>query len=393
MFGRRFTLFRLMGFAVRVDASWALLAVLVVWTLARGFFPLSSPGLSVGTYWWMGILGALGLFASIVLHEFAHAYVARRYGIPMKGITLFIFGGVAEMDREPPNPTAELRMAIAGPLTSVAIGVFSYILYAASAAYSPTAWASVLWYLAFINILLAVFNMLPAFPLDGGRVLRAFLWGRRNDLRSATRTASKWGSGFGAGLIVLGLLSVLSGNFIGGLWWFLIGMFLRSASQVSYKQVELREALAGEPVSRFVQPAEAVVPPNASLQDLMDFYFYRYYRNVYPVVEADRLVGCVDVRKLKEVPRETWNDRRVTEIAESCGEGNVIRSNADAMDALTRMTRSGRSWLMVADQGRLAGIVSLRDLMNYVVVKLDLDGPDAAAAREAVEPAEMPGRR
>ncbi len=392
MFGKRVTLFKLLGFSVRVDASWLILAVLIVWTLAAGYFPLQYPGLPVGSYWWMGVAGALGLFVSIVLHEFAHALVARRYGIPMKGITLFIFGGVAEMDDEPPDAKSEFRMAVAGPATSVAIAIVCYGAYIAIAPVTLF-WSAVLSYLAFINILLAVFNMLPAFPLDGGRVLRAYLWGRRKDLRSATRTASKLGAGFGAALIVLGVLSVITGNFIGGMWWALIGLFLRGASKMSYRQLEIRQALEGEPVSRFMRQPEVTVPPSTSLQDLMDQYFHHYYLSVFPVTQGSQIMGCVDVRQLKTVPRSEWDIHRVSELTEPCDGANTISPDTDAIDALTRMTRGGRSWLLVAEHDHLEGMVTLRDLLKYVAIHLDLDGLEETELRHMADSVEEPALR
>ena len=213
MFGKRITIFKLLGFEVRIDASWLIIASLVVWTLATGYFPFQTPGLPGGTYWWMAIAGAVGLFASIIIHEFAHSVIARREGIPMKGITLFIFGGVAEMKDEPPSAGTEFRMAIAGPIMSVFVGTCCYAIYLLGTQRGlPAASLAVFSYLAFINIALAVFNMLPAFPLDGGRVLRAYLWNRSHNLRRATRFVSRLGAGFGTGFIVLGLFSVFIGN-------------------------------------------------------------------------------------------------------------------------------------------------------------------------------------
>ena len=191
MFGARITLFRLLGFEVRLDASWLILAVLLTWSLARGYFPAYYPGLAAQTYWWMGVVGALGLFASIVLHELAHSVVARRYGLPMRGITLFIFGGVAEMDDHPPTAKSEGMMAIVGPIASYALALVFYLLHlAGSGGGLPEALTGVLGYLAFINLVLATFNLVPGFPLDGGRVLRSILWAWKGDLRWATRTAS-----------------------------------------------------------------------------------------------------------------------------------------------------------------------------------------------------------
>jgi Zn-dependent protease/predicted transcriptional regulator len=373
MFGKRMKLFTLLGFDVHVDASWVILAVLIVWTLAQGFFPVQHPGLSAAAYWWMAAAGAVGLFLSIIIHEFAHSLVARKYGIPMKGITLFLFGGVAEMDSEPPSPKSEFRMAIAGPMASVALaGLF----YAASLILRPAgeATAAVLSYLALINGLLAAFNLIPAFPLDGGRVLRAFLWERKNDIREATKTASRVGSAFGLILIVLGVIEVVLGNFIGGMWWFLIGMFLRGASQTSYRQLQIRQALEGEPVSRFMKTHPVTVPPLISLSDMVDDYMYRHYHELFPVVDGSRLIGCVGLKDLKKVPREEWHRRTVEDLMQPCSERNTIHSEADTVKALAQMSKTGTSRLMVVDDGRLQGVVTLKDLLGFLSVKLDLEG-------------------
>lgn len=232
MFNNSFKIFKLLGFEVKIDISWIVIAFLVAWSLSTGLFPFEYKGLTAGTYWIMGIAGALGLFVSIIVHEFTHSLIARKNGIPMKGITLFIFGGVAEMGDEPPGPGAEFRMAIVGPIASAVLSLIFYFIYGAMGDKSRP-YAGVIGYLAMINGVLAVFNMLPAFPLDGGRVLRSILWKIKNNLDWATKVSSAIGSGFGMLLIILGVISFIRGNFIGGMWWFLIGLFLRNAAKSS----------------------------------------------------------------------------------------------------------------------------------------------------------------
>jgi Zn-dependent protease len=210
--GKRITLFHLSGFPIRIDASWLILAALVTWSLARGYFPTVLPELASEAYWYMGAAGALGLFVSIILHELAHAVVARRVGIRMKGITLFIFGGVAEMENEPPNADAEIKMAIAGPIASLLVGVGLLRRRPWESAGASVTLTGVLKYLAFINVVLAMFNMVPAFPLDGGRVLRGILWKSGKNLQRATGITSAIGASFGFMLILLGLFSLFSGN-------------------------------------------------------------------------------------------------------------------------------------------------------------------------------------
>ncbi|MGF1592248.1 MAG: site-2 protease family protein [Kiloniellaceae bacterium] len=235
MNGRSITVFELLGFKIRVDISWLLLAVLITWSLALGVFPFWYEGLAPATYWWMGLAGMFGLVFSLIFHELSHSVVARHYGLPIKGITLFIFGGVAEMAEEPKSAKVEFWMAIAGPLASFLLAAVFFLAAALGEALAlPVPINGVLDYLAFINLLLGAFNLIPAFPMDGGRVLRAALWHWRGDLRQATRIASNAGKTFGFLLMALGVLNVVSGNFIGGMWWFLIGMFVRGAAASSY---------------------------------------------------------------------------------------------------------------------------------------------------------------
>ncbi len=374
MFGRRFKLFTLLGFEVRIDLSWIVIAVLVTWSLAKGLFPSYFPHLTAEVYWGMGVAGALGLFASIVFHEFCHSLVARRFGMAMKGITLFIFGGVAEMGEEPPSARVEFLMALAGPLSSFFLGgVFYWLHLAGVNAEWPEPVTGVLYYLAGINALLALFNLIPAFPLDGGRIFRSILWGAKNDLQWATRVSAGIGGGFGFVLIFLGILSVLRGNLIGGLWWFLIGLFLRGAAQMSYQQLMIRKSLEGEPVRRFMNPHPVTVPPTLTVAELVEDYVYKYHYKMFPVLDDGRLVGCVTTRDIKEVPREQWSRETVAEMAERCPAEAVIAPDTDAVKALAIMNQTGVSRLLVAENDRLVGILTLKDLLAFLSLKVELE--------------------
>jgi Zn-dependent protease len=377
MFGRRVNLFRLLDFQVRIDLSWIIIAILVIWSLTKGLFPSYYQGLSAGAYWAMGIAGGLGLFLSIIFHELSHSIVARKYGIPMKGITLFIFGGVAEMSDEPPSARAEFLMAIAGPLASILIGVLFYAVYLIGTASAwPKPLNGVLGYLGVINGLLAGFNLMPAFPLDGGRVLRSILWGAKGNLRWATWISSRIGSGFGFVLIGVGVIRVLFGNFIGGMWLFLIGMFLQGTARASYQQVLTRGALIGEPVWRFMRPDPVTVPPWISIEHLVADYIYRYHYKMFPVVESEKLLGCVTTSQVKEIPREQWRDTKVGEIAQECSPQNTIGSDEDAMRALSIMRANGSSRLMVVRGDRLVGVIALKDMLGFLSLKAELESQD-----------------
>ena len=374
MFGKRITLFKLLGFEVRIDLSWIVIAVLIAWSLSTGLFPFYYKNLSTETYWAMGIIAAVGLFISIILHEFSHSLVARHYGMPMKGITLFIFGGVAEMEEEPPSPKVELLMAGVGPLSSIAIAVFFYWI---SLLGKTIGWGEpingVVEYLAVINALLAGFNLLPAFPLDGGRVLRAALWHWKRNVRWATRVSSQVGSGFGILLIVLGIFNVFRGNFIGGMWWFLIGMFLRGAAKMSYRQLMTREALEGEKVQRFMNPNPVTVAPTTTIEEFVEDYVYKYHFKMFPVANSGRAIGCITTKQVKEVPREQWRDVTVSELALECTPDTTVKPDDDAIRAISLMRRTGGSRLVVIEDDRLVGVVSLKDMLHFLSLKVDLD--------------------
>ena len=293
----------------------------------------------------------------------------------MKGITLFIFGGVAEMGEEPSNPKTEFLMAAAGPLSSL---VLAGLIFAGSAVGRGMNWSrpiiGVMEYMTYMNLILAAFNMVPAFPLDGGRILRSVLWGWKGDYRWATKVASTVGSGFGIFLIVLGVLNVLRGNFIGGMWWFLIGMFLRSVANSANRRLITRRALEGEPLSRFINKNPITAPPDISIETFVDDYIYKHHYKFFPMVDNGRLVGCVSTKEIKEIPREEWARRRIGELARNCSAENTISPDTDAVEALSVMNRTGASRLMVTQGDRLIGVVALKDMLELLALKMELEG-------------------
>jgi Zn-dependent protease/predicted transcriptional regulator len=375
VFGRRIRLFSLFGFSVSFDLSWIIIAVLWTWSLATRVFPYYLKDLSTETYWWMGALGAVGLFASIIVHELFHSLVARRFDLPIRGITLFMFGGVAEMETEPPSAKSEFFMSIAGPITSIILGlIFFGVSLVAEVGGWPASATGILVYLGTINLVLAGFNLIPAFPLDGGRVLRSALWHWKGNLSWATRVSSQIGSGFGIVLIVLGVIRFIGGDVLGGIWAALIGLFIRRASQMSYQRVLIRHALEGETVSRFMKREPVTVPPDISIADLVENYVYKHHFKMYPVTKDGQLLGCITTKQIKEVPRERWAERRVADVAQPCSPANSIGPETDAMKALSLMGGSGQSRLMVVDGGRLVGLIALKDLLSFLTVKMDLSG-------------------
>jgi Zn-dependent protease/CBS domain-containing protein len=376
MFGRTADLFQLFGFRIRVDLSWILLAALVTWSLATGYFPTMAPGESTAAYWWMGIAGVIALMFSLVFHELSHSLVARRYGLPIGGITLFMFGGVAEMQDEPVSPKAEFLMAVAGPAASYVLAGLAYLLANWSeGADLPATITSVLGYVALLNFVLGTFNLIPAFPLDGGRMLRAALWHFKGNSRAATRIAARIGSYFGLALIAVGVLNAINGDIVGGMWMGLIGLFLRGAANSSEMQGVVRRGLEGERVERFMTPDPSTVPPATSLRAFVDGYIYRDRHEAYPVVDdAGNLRGMVTVHDVRAQPHDEWDAITVAQIATEAGPGNTIDARADAMKALSLMQSTGHGRLMVTRNGKLVGIIALKDLMRLFALRMDLEG-------------------
>lgn len=381
MFGLRFQIFRAFGIPISVDISWLVILGLLTVSLAN-FFPEmlrqiygeEAPQLAESTSLIAAFFGALAFFGCILLHELGHALVARRRGMSIRGITLFLFGGVAELGEEPPSAWTEFWVAIAGPLVTLGLIV---LLSIAGGIGMETGWppalVGMLVWLGTINLIILVFNMIPAFPLDGGRVLRSILWGTTGNLRNATWYASQAGRLFSWMLIGWGVMLLFTGNIWGGLWAGLIGLFLNNAALGAYQQVVYRQALEGEPVRRFMNASPITVEPTLSLADWVENYVYRHHRKTFPVLENGRLVGCIDTKVLSQVPRDEWDRRTVGEYMREDWCPIAIDVEADAMKALGRMQRSGSSRLLVTQGDALVGILSMKDLMRFLELKLELE--------------------
>ncbi len=381
MFGKRWQLFRLLGIPVSLDASWLIILALLTLSLASGFpallhefFPGTPREVAPWEYWVMGLVTALAFFACILLHELGHAVVARARGMPIRGITLFMFGGVAELGEEPVSAGTEFLMAIAGPLVSVVLAVvFGVLAVVGYHGAWPHPVVIVLGYLAAINGLVLAFNLIPAFPLDGGRVLRSILWGTTGNLRRATYWASLAGQAFAWLLIGWGIVQFFAGNWLGGVWIGLIGMFLNSAAQSGYQQVLIRQALQGEPVRRFMNPNPIAVPPSVDLNSWVEDYVYRYHHRAFPVATDGRLEGIITTQALGRFPRGEWAAHTVGEVMASDLRAVTITPDTDALEALSKMQRTGTSRLLVAAGDRLLGLVSLKDLLHFLNLKLELE--------------------
>jgi Zn-dependent protease/CBS domain-containing protein len=299
-----------------------------------------------------------------------HALVARTVGIPIRGITLFLFGGVAEMEDEPPSASSEFLMAVAGPAVSAVLAV---IFWLSSKLVEAPAVVFPLRYLAGINLAVLIFNLVPAFPLDGGRVLRSILWGVLKNLRQATYWAALFGQAFSWLLIGIGVLSFFGHNVVQGIWLGLIGLFLNNAARSSYQQVLLRQVLQGEPVSRFMTREPIVVSPALDLRGWVEDYVYRYHRKMFPVASNGHVDGVVSTEALARFPREEWDKHTVAEAMRQDVNALSVPPNADALEALQKMQRTGSSRLLVTEGSQLVGIVTLKDLLRFFNLKLELE--------------------
>lgn len=362
-----------MGIPISVDASWLVIFALIVFSLAQSVFPRINPQLSSSTYWVAGVIAGLLLFVSVLLHELAHSYVAKANGMDVGGITLFIFGGVSRLKDEPKTPEIELKMALAGPITSLVLGGVLYVIakYGGRALLGDLG-VLIVGYLAIINVILGIFNLVPGFPLDGGRVLRAILWGSLNSLERATKIASGIGQGFGYLLMVGGFLFMLRGEFLNGLWLVFIGWFLNNAAQQGYQQLALRRALSGVKVGRVMTSNFPHVPPDTTLDQFVHDYLLAYDYTAYPVTEDDNLLGMVSSAEVREVSRLSWHNVTVREVAKPPVEEYTIDEDKDAFDALMHMAEGKSTRLLVMHDGKLKGMVTQDSIIDIVRAKLGI---------------------
>ncbi len=375
MFYKRATLFHFFGFKVQADASWLFLSVLISWMLSSSIFPQMYPGHDQDIYQLMGVATLAGLIFSIIAHEVAHAVIAEYYHMPIESITLFVFGGVAEMHGEPSHPKGEFLMAVAGPVMSGLMGLFfaaSAMFYAEHIESGPV--AEVLGYLGQVNFFLAGFNLIPAFPLDGGRALRAVIWYMKNNLVLATRIASEAGAIFAYGLLAWACYKiVILDDLVSGIWIGLLGFFMHGSGAYAVRQVESRSLLGQENVSRFLQAQVVTVSPDLTITDLVDNYVYKHYQRIFPVVDRDILVGVVFLQDVLSLDRHKWPWLHVSSVMAPLNANIVVAPETSAADALELMQRQQSESLMVAKERKFIGIVAFRDLAAYLAVSMRVD--------------------
>jgi Zn-dependent protease/CBS domain-containing protein len=373
---RGFTLGRIAGIQIRIDWTWLIIFLLVTVTLAIGYYPFVVPALTTTAYWMLGIVSSLLLFGSVLGHELAHSLIARGQGLPVGSITLFVFGGVSEIEEEPRTAGNEFRMAVVGPATSLLLGglffgVFLLLLPVTNVG------AAVAQYLAIINIALGAFNLLPGFPLDGGRVLRSIIWAITDNLRRATRIATWVGQGFAFLLIFAGIALLFGGAFLSGIWLAFIGWFLNNAAITSYRELVIRQTLEGVPVRRLMATDVDRIPPDLTIEQVINEHILSGRQHAYPVTADGELLGLICLHDIRNVPPEQRLVATVSDAMTPFDRLATIRPEEDLSKAVDRLGRRGVDQLPVIETPRqLLGLVRRQDIINYLQVQTDLGDGD-----------------
>jgi Zn-dependent protease len=358
---------RIAGIRIGINWSWLVIFALIVWSLADGIFPSQNPGLSDGTYVAMALVAALFFFASLLLHELGHARQARREGMEIDGITLWLFGGVAQFKGAFPSAGAEFRIAIAGPLVSLGLGVVFVLLAVFAGLPSPV--DGVVAWLGYINLSLLVFNLLPALPLDGGRVFRSALWYFKGDLAWATRVAAGLGRAFGYLLIAAGIAMFIFQGSFGGAWLAFIGWFLLGAATAEARYIATQQALEGLRVRDLMVRDPATVEADHTLAQFMDEIAPSHRHPTYPVLDHGRPVGLLPVRSVAAVPRDQWGQRLVRDSMIPRESVPLLNEDEPAVDALAELSAGNLNRGLVVDDGHLAGLLSISDLARALEVR------------------------
>jgi Zn-dependent protease/CBS domain-containing protein len=361
-----FRLGRIAGIQISANWSWLIVFALITWSLAAAVFPSQNPGYSDGVYVVLAVVASLLFFVSLLLHELGHALQARREGVEIEGINLWLFGGVAQFKGDFPNAGAEFRIAIAGPLVSLALGIF--FVFLSVVAGFPNAVDGVIAWLGYTNLILLAFNLLPALPLDGGRVLRAALWYFRGDLQWATSVASTIGRAFGFLLIGLGVFMFIVEGAFSGAWLAFIGWFLLQAATAESRYIATRQALDGLRVRDLMIRDPVTVDADLSLGRFMDDVASSRRYTTYPVLDDGHPVGLLAFRSVAGVPRDQWNSHTVREAMIPRDAVSLLDEDELAIDALARLSTSDVNRGLVVDNGRLAGLLSITDLARALEV-------------------------
>jgi Zn-dependent protease/predicted transcriptional regulator len=365
MFGNSWRLGRLAGVEIRVDTSWVVIALLVAYSLYLQFsetFRGLAPGLAVA----LAIGSALLFFGSVLAHEMAHALVAKRRGIPVRGITLFLFGGATHAKVESKGPKDELLISVVGPVTSLVLGGLLLAIGSFGRELLPNPVGGAFRYLGFVNVVLAVFNILPGFPLDGGRVLRSIVWKVTGSLARATRVASISGQAVGYLMVAGGALLVFAERLVSGIWFAAIGWFLTQAARSSYDELQVRRLLEQVEAEDVMADNLITVPADISVADAVDRYFMRRDHSAFPVVDGDHTVGLLTLRGVKRLPREEWESRRVRDAMGGLGDQLNVSPDARMDHVMAKLQEGDAGRVLVVRDGQVIGIITAGDVARWL---------------------------
>ncbi len=359
---------RLFGISIRLHFSWFFIFVLVTWALVTSYFPYNFPDWSLTASIIISIITSLLFFSSVLLHELMHSVVAQASGIPVKSITLFIFGGISQITEEPKEPKAELKIALAGPLTSILLGgIFWAIFYTVPATFEYV--IAVTFWLGWINLILGGFNLLPGFPLDGGRVLRSILWWRSGNLRRATRWASNAGRGISFLFILVGVWLIFSGFWFNGLWLAFIGWFLGNAAVGSYRQLTLQQMLQGHSVSEAMTRDCITIPPELSIDKLVNEKILPSGDHCFIVASESHVQGLITLRSIKKIPRELWASKKVSEVMTHFDKLKKVAPDEDLASVMGIITQEDINQLPVVEGDNITGIISRENLLAFINIR------------------------
>ncbi|MFH1452434.1 MAG: site-2 protease family protein [Armatimonadota bacterium] len=361
---------------IEIDISWIIIFALIAVSFSEGYFPSIEKNISVANRWIFGIIATVLFFTSILLHELAHSYVAQKNNIKIKKITLFIFGGIASITKEPEDPGTEFKIAIAGPLLSIALGFIFYGLAKTVSQLMPhyITLGNLFGYLSLINFILAGFNLVPAFPLDGGRVFRAFMWMITKNMEKATRIASYLGQAFAFFLIFIGIMQILSKHsLLGGIWLILIGIFLNNAATTSWQNVVFRNFIGGNRVKDLMTTEVVTIHPGATIEDLIQNYFLHYKHIVIPVVDHKQALGIITLHEAKAVPKEERTTTLVQNVMKKLDNTMQIAPSGTIVEALNRIQKEGLGGLLVIEDAKLLGILTKSDILKFMQIKMQLE--------------------
>lgn len=362
---------RIGGISINIHVSWILIFVLVTWTLAGSYFPQNYPNWPLSLYWTVGLASSVLFFGSVLAHELAHSFVARARGLPVHDITLFIFGGVSQLSEEPQTPATEFVMALVGPLTSIVLGVcFGAVWFVARGMNEPL--AALGSYLAFINVILGFFNLIPGFPLDGGRVLRSILWQATGSLQRATRWASLVGQVVAYLFILAGIWQIFTGDWVGGLWIAFIGWFLDNAASSSYRQLTVRNLLAGHKVREVMSRECPEVSVGLTLDRLVSEHMLPTGARCFPVMEGGLVRGLLTLHNIKGVSRDLWATTTVEQVMTPLDGLKRVRPDEELWAAMQNMTADGVNQLPVMDDGQLLGMLGRDNIVSFIRIKGEL---------------------